>query len=268
MRLEELPFASASATELYPSIPPSLGQEREDALYAMYSKGQFPNWLRVVHEVPVEHTREDGTVLRGAFYCLPDLLCVGNDADYLYTPMGAIGAERVLRLLGCRLPTPKMVKDIYLQTAFPQVAQPWGPPYDHSMYLTSRWPAQTRRVRANMNSSGARPGDLVAGHFKNVTVSEKLVGCHGSELSFYGWFKSNGEPIQGDSMAHGAGYCDYSHGVRGVLPEVAVERDLVPLDRALGDPEVAELFTWNGAFHPTTYAANREAGGVSGVRYH
>lgn len=251
------------ASELVEELPSSLGSAREKMLYELYAAGQFPTWLRRWVEVTVEY---DG--MRGSIYVMPDFLCIGTDDEYCYTPMGAIGAEKVLSLFGAVLPTPKIVDLLYKRTCFPQLAQPWGPPYDGSMLKTSRWMMQTRKVKSAMEASGAKPGDLVEGHFKNVTTSP-LVPCNkGEVLSFYGWYMAGGIPIQRDSGAHGAGYCDYSHGIRGVLQDVVVEGVMMSLAEACADEELAPMFSWDGAFAPYTYEATRALHGVTGVKYH
>jgi hypothetical protein len=256
------PFSTKGATELLPDIPEYLGEEREDHLHALFVQGQFPGWLRMWHEVNVRKDDQYAT-----FYVMPDFLCIGEGQDYCYTPMGAMNAERVLSLFNAVLPTPKMVDDIYKACRFKQVAATWGPPYDSSMTRTSRWPVQTTKVWKNLVASGACLGDLVEGHMKNVVVSEKMVAHQGVDLSFWGWFNKDGSRIQGDSQAHGAGYCDYAHGVRGVLRRVVVNGILMEFDAAIEDEEVAPLFTYNGSFSPSSYLATRAKFGITEIKY-
>lgn len=244
------PAPTTPGSELVAQLPNKMGTEREDALYAMYMAGQCPMWLRQWHEIEVEH---EG--LTGAFYVLPDFMCVGTDSDYIYTPMGALNAERVLTRFKAVLPTQKMVETIYSRSV-KQVAQPWDEPYDSSMMYTSRWPTQTSKVRRMMGETGVILGQLVEGHYKNVIVSDKVMKNHGVDLGFFGWYQSNGKPIQGDSLAHGACYCDYSHGVRGVLNKVVVGDVFMSLEEALDHEEAYKLFS-HVRFHPGTYAAAR-----------
>lgn len=250
------------ASELLSGIPERMGEDREDHLHELFMSGQFPSWLRMWHEVNV--SKGD---LFGTFYVLPDFLCIGEGQDYCYTPMGALNAERVLNLFDAVLPTPKMVDDIYRACEFKQVAAPWGPPYDGSMTRTHRWPKQTTKAWQGLQASGARQGDLVEGHMKNVVVSEKMVEHQGVDLSFYGWFRADGSRIQGDSQAHGAGYCDYAHGVRGVLRQVVVNGTYMDLSKALEQPETCALFTYNGNFGPSSYLETRAKFGITEVKY-
>ena len=261
------PEPTKGASELFHSIPEHLGSVREDCLFDLYKAGQFPLWLREWKEVGVSYNPKGGPDLRGAFYVLPDFLCVGTDEDFMYTPLGALTAEKILGLFDAVLPTPKMVDAVYEASEFKQEAQPWGPPYGPSMTHVSRWPRQTKKIRSKMEKSGASLGDLVEGHLKNVTVSEKMVASRGTKLSFYGWYHADGTRIQGDSLVHGVEYCDYSHGVRGVLNWVTVGDECMSLEDALSDPSHAHLFSYSGRFHPMSYRAVREAYEVTTITY-
>lgn len=239
------PAPRTPGSQLVSRLPHGLSKEREDALFELFQAGEFPMWLRQWHEVTVQ----DGDV-KGAFYVLPDYLCIGTDDDWVYTPMGAIGAERVLSLFKAALPTQKMVELLY-KKAVKQVAQPWGPPYD-TMALTDRWLAQTRKIRKGLELTKAYPGQLVEGHAKNVVVSKKTMDADGLNLGFFGWYDTAGRPIQGDSQAHGAWYCDYSHGVRAVLGNVVVSDVLMPYGTALSHPVAWRLFS-HEPIDPPTY---------------
>jgi hypothetical protein len=59
----------------------------------------------------------------------------------------------------------------------------------------------------------ARRGGLVAGHKKDVVVSNRL-GEREGRVAIYGWHYTSGQPIQPLSIVHGENYLDYSHGVR------------------------------------------------------
>lgn len=232
------PPPTVPGSVLVKGLPAEMGVAREDALYYLYKAGQYPMWLRRWVEFNVKEGNDTGT-----FYVLPDFLCVGTDDDYVYTPMGALGAERVLsKVMSAMLPTHKMVEIIY-GSSIKQVAQPWGPPYDATMTSTSRWAVQTERVRKKMQNNYDLPGGVVEGHFKNVIVSERVMARDGVDLGFFGWYKSDGKPIQLDSLAHGACYCDYSHGVRAVLDIVVVNGNFMPLKDALCSPKAWKLFS-------------------------
>ena len=247
------PAPTLGCSALLPTLPNEIGPAREDRLFELYMAGQCPLWLRQWKEIVVE---AEG--LKGSFFVLPDFLCLGTDTDYLYTPMGALNAERILeQRFNAVLPTERMVDLIYAASKR-QAAQPWGPPYDDSMMNTSRWPAQSAKVIGMQRARGVTTGQLVEGHCKNVIVSDKAMAKHGVHLGFYGWFLNNGEPIQQDSLEHGALYCDYSHGVRGVLSTVVVEDQTMKLADALKDERAHVLFS-STRFDPGSYTAARAA---------
>jgi len=257
----DLPAPTLTGTEIFRELVNTLGAVREEQVYKLALEGQMPLFLRQWVEVPVAHGALSGTV-----YVLPDFFCLGTNEDYLYAPMGALNAERVGDLLGARLPTVSLVRQVYTSSK-KQVAQPWGPPYDGSMSHTSRWPVQTAKVRAALFASKTKPGDLVEGHYKNVIVSKKTMTSHGVMLGFWGWFDRDGRPIQGDSQAHGAGYCDYSHGVRYVLNEMVVEGQLMAVDDVLRHEEYYHLISDERFGEHTTYHSARAAHGVTQVQY-
>jgi hypothetical protein len=259
------PPATMTATEILRQLPNTLCEEREQAICEFFEAGQCPMWLRQWVEIPVA---ADG--LSGAFYVMPDFLCLGTDDDYVYTPLGAINAERALRRFKAVLPTQRMVSLVYAMSK-KQVAQPWGPPYDNSMKLTERWAVQTRKAAKGIKASGAHNGDLVEGHFKNVIVSPRTVTSHGTDLSFFGWYDGRGRPIQGDSGAHGSSYCDYSHGVRAVLSNVVVGDRMTSLPEALADEHAYKLFS-EVRLEVSSYAQARDAyarshGSPPGLKY-
>lgn len=257
----DLPFPTLTGTDILRELVNTLGAVREEQVYKFALEGQVPLFLREWVEVPVAHG-----ALSGSVYVLPDFFCLGTNEDYVYVPMGAMSAERVGGLLNARLPTISMVRQVYAHSR-KQVAKPWGPPYDGSMSHTSRWSVQTAKVRAALFASGAKPGDLVEGHFKNVIVSKKVIDGRGVLLGFWGWFDKDGRPIQGDSQAHGAGYCDYSHGVRYVLNEMIVEGQLMSVDEVLRHEEYHHLISDERFGKYTTYFDVRAAHGVTQVQY-
>jgi len=258
---EALPEPTKAGSEIFSSLAPHLGEKREKQLYDLASCGNIPMFLRQWKEIPVSSGMLTGTV-----YVLPDYFCVGTDDDYLYAPMGALGAEKVGELFNARLPTKKLVQAMY-DHGHKQVAQPWGPPYDGSMSDTDRWPTQTKKVRERMARSGAVPGDLVEGHFKSIIVSKRTMEGEGKMLGFWGWFASNGKPIQGDSQAHGAGYCDYAHGAHYIMNEMIVGEDVMSIDDVLRHRDYFRLISDEQITPYTTYASVRKAHGVVTLLY-
>jgi hypothetical protein len=106
-------------------------------------------------------------------------------------------------------------------------------------------------------------GQLIAGHKKDVVVWWPLGGgdkwMDGEWLMFTGWnmqFGGNGRPLPRpgnwmrrakDVGKHFAGYCDYSHGVRLMWPEMTVEGELKRVVDVLYDPKLAFLINNEGS---------------------
>lgn len=258
----ELPPPTTPGSALLEQLDEALGETREDQIFEMAQAGNVPMFLRRWLELPVSHGDLEGTV-----YVLPDFFCLGTDDDYFYTPMGALNAERVGELIGARLPTPRLVQAMYDASRYKQMAQPWGPPYDGSMSRTYRWSTQSAKVRAALRRTKAVPGELVEGHFKNVVVTKKTMDNKGVKLGFWGWFNAHGQPIQGDSQAHGAGYCDYAHGAHYILGQMVAGGDLVDVAEALQQPATHALIS-DDLFGPyTTYHGVRRANQVTELLY-
>ena len=59
----------------------------------------------------------------------------------------------------------------------------------------------------------SRLGALVSGHKKDVVLTNRLI-THPGQIAIYGWHRAKATPIQPLSTVHGAGYADYSHGIR------------------------------------------------------
>lgn len=255
------PTEAKSGTDIFPTLDNRLGEKREDQVYALAAAGNFPAFLRQWIELPVSCDSIKGTV-----YVMPDYFCVGTDEDYLYTPMGAINAERIGVLFNARLPTAKLVQLMYDKSCA-QVAQPWGPPYDASMSRTERWLQQTTKVRIAMRMTGAKPGELVEGHCKSIITSKKTMDGKGQMLGFWGWFKADGKPIQGDSQAHGAGYCDYAHGAHYVMNEMVVEGEIMDMGEVLRHRDFYRLISDKRFGEHTTYHDVRKANGITTLLY-
>jgi hypothetical protein len=98
--------------------------------------------------------------------------------------------------------------------------------------------------------AGLPEGALLAGHKKDVVLSERLAR-RPDRVAIYGWHRPSGEPIQPLSIVHGADYADYSHGVRLVADQVRIDGQWRALDDVLRDPSVAGLLSAEGAMSVT-----------------
>lgn len=245
------PELKVSGTEILSELPASKCPERELAILDYVTSGNMPNWLQAWIEVPTKY-RE----LEGSFYALPDFLCVGDDQDYFRARLNPVTAEKIGAWLEGVLPTKKMVDLIYDHAPQKLVAQPWGPPYDGSMMHTARWPKQDKKISAEMSSRQFTVGELTAGHLKNVVTGKKLAEKKGETVGIYGWFQSNGIPIQGPNPNFGShewDYVDYSHGIRYVFQEMRVGETVMKVRDVLAHPEYHVLLSHEGPVPHSSY---------------
>ena len=127
--------------------------------------------------------QRQGTTNSATFYATPDYLAVGSDEDYFLIPISPNTAQRIADALGCSLPTPKMVDEIYAAAEVKLAPAPIPPtPAMTTVPVFSNHNAIVRAQRAEQLQ--AHPlGALVAGHQKDVVISAKLAvgpgqGCH------------------------------------------------------------------------------------------
>jgi hypothetical protein len=90
----------------------------------------------------------------------------------------------------------------------------------------------------------APQGALTAGDKKDLVLTDRLLRAPG-RVAIYGWHRASHDPIQPLSTVHGAGYADYSHGVRLVSRTVYVNGASRSIDAVLTDPELAALLVRN-----------------------
>jgi hypothetical protein len=99
--------------------------------------------------------------------------------------------------------------------------------------------------RIDEQRSGLLPGELIAGHKKDLVLSNRLGQLPG-RVAIYGWHRAPGDPIQPLSTVHGARYVDYSHGVRLVSATVIVDGRPRSIYDALQDSQVAPVLSREG----------------------
>ena len=88
-------------------------------------------------------------------------------------------------------------------------------------------------------------GDLVAGHKKDVVVSNRL-GEIPPKVAIYGFYLRSGHPIQPFALPHEDTYTDYSHGIRLIGGSVRVDGVERPIAEVLADKNLAALLSDEG----------------------
>jgi hypothetical protein len=227
---EGLAFAEMTA-----DLPAS---ERQEAAVEQFLLGNTPTAMR--HLVPVVMSAGD---INLTVWVTPDYVTIGSSDGALRVPLGLPAAAGLCRHTGCWLPTPRMVDAIYRQATLQLEPLPMTP--SPEMTSNAYFAEHQRLVQAQIDAVAGGPrrwrsGELTAGHKKDLVLSRRLAERPG-RVAIYGWHRSSGEPIQPLSTVHGAGYADYSHGVRLVWGQAQVDGAWRPLTELLGDPHTAGL---------------------------
>ena len=225
---------------------------REEFLLHQFAAGNVPAFLREF--VPISLQRADalGQLRQVEFEVLPDYLALGSDLDWFRTPMSPNLGQRLADMLGCALPTRRMVDDVW--AAAPVKLNPVT--FSPSIYdIVSPTLFYQHHQQIEAQRAGQPLGTLVAGTKKDVIVSSVLAGVS-NRVVIYGWHFPSGSPIQPRYAGHIASYVDYSHGVRLVRDVVRVDGVERPLASVLADPVLHPLLGDEGAFSSSRYQAN------------
>ncbi len=217
--------------------------QRERVIYQQIHRGNIPNFLRYLVAVPVSGRSPNGKKLTGTIYVLKDYLSIGNNRDYVLTPMMPMTAARIADEFGYVLPTRKMVDAIY--NAAPIKLSPHPLPAGAAMTSTPYFQRHNQIIRRSMGTSNLHY--LVAGHKKDIVMTTKLF-AYPTKLAIYGWHRSRGHPIQPLSTFHTRTYADYSHGVRLVRRVMRVFGRKMYIWDVLKNPQYAPLLSDEGAF--------------------
>jgi hypothetical protein len=212
-------------------------EEREAAIVAEVLSGNIPAFLREL--VPIEVTGAfdgEGQAPVSATLCvIPDYLAIGSDDDFVRMPMNFRSSTRIAREFGFVLPTDRIVDAVHRQADYQFSPQPLKP--GPGMMLPHYFRTHDRRIREQGLRDGVPPGTLVAGHKKDVVLSN-LLNQRGGRIAIYGWHYRDGTPIQPLSTAHHAGYADYSHGIRLVSEFITIEGERYSIYDVLRDTDL------------------------------
>jgi hypothetical protein len=227
--------------------------QREGQIFEQITSGNVPNFLRKLCAVTVTNKADGKTA--ATFHVAPDYLAVGSDEDYFLAPISPHTAQRIADVLGCTLPTRKIVNDIYAAAAVKLQPAPILPsPAMTSMPVFAQHNVivRTQRLaRVKEHPLGA----LVAGHKKDVVISARLAAAPG-KVAIYGWHQTNGIPIQPLYTGHTAAWVDYSHGIRLVQQSAIVDGATRTVGEVLADPTLAPLFSDEGPIAASRYPTN------------
>ncbi|MGV3524580.1 MAG: hypothetical protein ACO1RX_10155 [Candidatus Sericytochromatia bacterium] len=216
---------------------------REAAIRSQILAGNVPDHLRHYREVPVSAQGPDGSTLQGSVKALPDYLAVGSNDDYVLVPMTPLTAQQIAAQTGTLLPTRKLVNTLYSQAEIKLAPRPKPP--GAVMQSTRYYQEHDSTVQKQREAAGTRPGQLIAGHKKDVVITN-LLDQKSNRVAIYGWHQPNGKPIQPLSTIHEDTYSDYSHGVRLIAPTMTVNGVERPVAEVLRDPVLSRLISDEG----------------------
>lgn len=240
--------AAATGSQLLPQIRDLSVADREIRLWHELAAGNVPSFLRRLVPVPVQAS-VGGTLRQGVFWCTPDYLGVGADADWFRLPMTPILAQRLADRLECALPTRRMVDAIWARA--PVRLQPF--PYSPATYNILSVDLFHQHHLQIEQQRGTRPQDLLVAGIKKDVVASALIATNPGRVVIYGWHQPSGVPIQPLSRVHTDGYADYSHGVRLVAREMEVDGVRTTVEAVLADPQLHVLLSDEGPFGSWRY---------------
>lgn len=213
--------------------------QREARILAEINRGNVPEFLRTC--VPVRVTAGGH---QGRFYCLPDYLSIGSDADFVRMPMMPSTAQAIAGRFGGVLPTRKMVDDVYAQAAVKLEPAPFSPRDYDITSVDVFWQSQQR---IEQQRAGRPLGLLVAGIKKDVVITPQLATRSG-KVAIYGWHQLDGKPIQPLYLGHTARWVDYSQCIRLIAGTMDVDGTPMRVIDVFKSPELSPLLSDEGPF--------------------
>lgn len=217
--------------------------EREHAILTQLLQGNLPQFLRKLVPLKLRRQSATGKWITVTVFVMPDYLAIGSDKDYLRIPMNLHTAVAVADRFGFLLPTRKIVDAIYGQAHYRFTPQPL--PAGPRMTSTEYYQMHNSMIDEQAQTRGFPFGVLVGGHKKDVVVTNRLI-AHPGQIAIYGWHRGIGDPIQPLSTVHGAGYADYSHGIRLVSRMALLDGKPRSLVDILLDPVSAGVLSDEG----------------------
>ena len=253
-RKQDAPGGAAFAA----SIRDLPNDEREQQIFNEIMGGNVPGFLRHLVAVSVSSADSNHTLV---FFVTPDYLAVGSDEDYFLTPMTPVLAQTIADSVKCRLPTRKMVNDIYSAAMLklrPQPIPPGPAMITVGVFIQHNDSVWSQRHAFLQNFP---LGVLVAGDKKDVVVSNSIrANLKPGVLRpvvIYGWQRSDGIPIQPLYNGHGESYADYSHGIRFVQREMLLDGKPVEMERVLSDSVLCPLLSDEGVIATPRYGTSQ-----------
>ena len=245
-RIPPRPAQAMTGSEFVAHVAGLSNARRETAALSELLAGNLPTFLRTLKPVRLQYTFNNGQTHSVIICVMPDYLAIGSQADSLRMPMNFYSAITLARRFGFILPTRKIVDAIVRQADYRLRPEPMAP--GPQMHSTAYYREHNRKIRTQRLALGYPLGAFVAGHKKDVVLTNRLFQNAG-RIAIYGWHRLTDRPIQPLSTVHGARYEDYSHGIRLVSDLVQVDGEIRSIYEILQHPELAYLLSREGVIH-------------------
>jgi hypothetical protein len=237
-------------------------QQREQAILSELLDGNLPSFLRKLVPLELKQVLTSGKTLTTTIFVMPEYLAIGSDKDFLRIPMNLYTATAIAARFGFVLPTKRIVDAIYDQSSYHFVPEPMTP--GPQMRSTEYYRVHNEMIDKQSRARDIPVGALVSGDKKDVVITNRLARSQG-RIAIYGWHRGSGAPIQPLSTVHGAGYADYSHGIRLVSEMAMVDGKLRSVYDILQDSLLANVLSDEGTIRiPWASAPMRLASGSAG----
>ncbi|MEP2448915.1 MAG: T9SS type A sorting domain-containing protein [Balneola sp.] len=227
-------------------------ENREAEIYNQIIAGNVPDFLRELVPISISKTIND-SVYNVTYFVTPDYMAIGSDSNYFLMPMTPILAQKLADSLSFTLPTKQMVDQIWSKAT----AKLSPSPIAASSEMTTipvMWDHNITVKAQRAEQLSEEPlGALVAGHKKDVIISNRIYGNSSNRVVIYGWHYLSGTPIQPVYAGHGETYADYSHGIRLVRDSVVINNQSRLITEVLTDVEMASLFSDEGSIRKPYY---------------
>ncbi|TWU28048.1 hemophore-related protein [Bythopirellula polymerisocia] len=233
-------------TTVVESLIDASPSQREAALVKVILQGNIPEWWRDFQKISAEIQTESGDVHRIVYRVSPDYLAVGGNEDFVRLPLTPYTAQHLADMLGCVLPTRKMVDDIYNAATVKLAPQP----LTANRETLSTFNHHNQLIQGQLDNRVSGP--LLAGIKKDVVVSNELADRPG-HVAIYGWHQLDGKPIQPLTTIHVDWYVDYSHGIRLVDQWAEVDGKPMLIEDVLRDETLCRLLSDEGTVLQAKY---------------
>lgn len=232
-------------------------EEREKQIYQQIMSGNVPDFLRNLVPISFSKTIQDATY-NVTYYVLLDYLSVGSEEDYFLIPMTPVLSQRIANAIDFTLPTKQMVDQIWNHASVKLMPSPiTASPLMTTIPVMWKHNMMVKAQRAN--ASDTLPVKLLlAGHKKDVIISNRIYGNTSKRVVIYGWHNKSGVVIQPVYAGHSEDYVDYSHGIRLVQDSVLINGQFHRISDVLQDDTKALLFSDEGVIDKPFYPLCKE----------